>query len=115
MNTLAGSRLQPYEVEALRRVAAELRVSLGETVAELWAFGSRVRKDHGAWSDFDLLVVLDRYDPELQRRVVDILVEEEFRSGLPFAPVIKSRAAFDLERRYHTPFFQNITREGILL
>lgn len=115
MNTVNGSRLLAHEVEALRRVAEKLRTSLGAAVTEIWAFGSRVRKDHGAWSDFDLLVILVRPDLELQRKVVDILVEEELISGLPFAPVIKSQAAFDSERRYHTPFFQNINREGISL
>ena len=40
-------------------------------------------------------------------------VEEELRSGIPFDPVIKDSASFALERRHHSPFYENVSREGI--
>ena len=42
-----------------------------------------------------------------------LLMEEEERSGISFDPVIKDAAAFDLERRYHSSFYENITNEAI--
>ena len=69
--------------------------------------------DHAGESDVDLLVVVGERTPEVERAVVDSCVAEELRSGVPFDPVIKDSASFALERRHHTPFYENIAREGI--
>ena len=45
--------------------------------------------------------------------VIDSCVEEELRTGIPFDPVIKDSASFALERRYHSPFYENVAREAI--
>ena len=79
----------------------------------IYAFGSRVRGDHGAESDLDLLVVVAKRTPAVERAVIDSCVDEELRSGIPFDPVIKDSASFALERRYHSPFYENVSREGI--
>ena len=104
--------------QALARVATAIRARLennpGEVRLEaIYAFGSRVRGDHGSESDLDLLVVVAGRTPEVERAVVDSCVEEELRSGIPFDPVIKDSASFALERRYHSPFYENVAREAI--
>lgn len=77
------------------------------------AFGSGVRGDHTGESDLDLLVVVGERRPEVERAVIDSRVEEELLSGVPFGPVIKDSARLDLERRYHSPFYENVSRKGI--
>ena len=42
-----------HERKALEHIANELRSVLGDVIAGVYAFGSRVRGDHTAWSDFD--------------------------------------------------------------
>ena len=76
-------------------------------------FGSRVRGDHGADSDLDLLVVVGTRSQEVERAVIDCCVEEELGSGIAFDPVIRSSATFALERRYNSPFYQNVARDGV--
>ena len=77
------------------------------------AFGSRVRGDHRGDSDLDVLVVVCERTLEAEQSIIDLCVEHERRSGISFDPVIKDAATFDLERKRHTPFYQNVSSEGI--
>lgn len=104
-----------YQREALDRVVAHLRARFPDRIASVYAFGSRVRGDHATWSDLDILVVVRNRDPALVDEIVGVFVEEELERGLSFSPVVKDETAFDLEKRYHTPFYENVTREGISL
>ena len=103
--------------QALARVGVAIRARLESSddvrLEGIYAFGSRVRGDHGGESDLDLLVVVGERTPEVERAVIDSCVEEELRSGIPFDPVIKDSASFALERRHHSPFYENVSREGI--
>jgi len=107
--------MHTHERQVLDRIAASLREKFADRIAVLYAFGSRVRGDHDAWSDFDVLVVVRDKDPGVEAEIVGIIVDEEFKAGLSFTPVIKDARAFDLERRFHTPFYENIAREGVPL
>lgn len=110
--------MYPPTRQALARVGAAIRARLESSADDvrlegIYAFGSRVRGDHKGDSDLDLLVIVGERTPEVERVVIDTCVEEELRSGIPFDPVIKDSASFALERRYHSPFYQNVSREGI--
>ena len=93
--------------QALARVGVAIRARLESSddvrLEGIYAFGSRVRGDHGGESDLDLLVVVGERTPEMERAVIDRCVEEELRSAIPFDPVIKDSASFALERRHHSP------------
>ncbi len=107
--------MYPHERETLQRIAANLRRRFANRITALYAFGSRVRGTHGAWSDFDLLVVVRDKVPAVEAEIVGIIVEEEIVAGLSFAPVVKDARAFELEEGLRTPFYQNVTREGVPL
>ncbi len=104
-----------HEREALHRIAERLRAELSDRVVALYAFGSRVRGNHGTWSDFDVLVVVQDRTPRIESEIIGIIVDEESRAGLSFTPVVKDARAFELEKRFHTPFYENVTREGVPL
>ena len=99
--------------QAVARVGAAIRARLKNDVRSIYAFGSRVRGDHAGESDLDLLVVVRQRSREVERAIIDSCVEEELGSGIAFDPVIKDSASFALERRYHTPFYENVSRDGI--
>jgi len=84
-------------------------------VRYLYAFGSRVRGDFRENSDFDVLVVVNKKTIEVEKRVIDVFVDEEIESGISFDPVIKTTESFSLEQNHNTPFYQNIVKEGVLL
>ena len=99
--------------EAAARVSAAIRARLKDEVRGIYLFGSRVRGDHGPDSDLDLLVVVGVRSPAAESAVIDSCVAEELNSGVAFDPVIKGAASFARERRYGSPFYQNVARDGI--
>lgn len=107
--------MHQHEKKALDRIAANLRVRFPEKISAAYAFGSRVRGDHGVWSDFDLLVVVREKTPALEAEIIGLIVEEERQAGLSFSPVVKDTRAFEREKGLQTPFYENLVREGVLL
>ncbi|MFN3396818.1 MAG: nucleotidyltransferase domain-containing protein [Thermodesulfovibrionales bacterium] len=104
-----------HERKALERIRERLRERLPERIISLYAFGSRVRGDHGEWSDLDVLVIVRNKDVEIEKEIIDIFSDEEFETGIPFAPVIKDIKVFEMEREIKTPFYQDIIKEGVLI
>ncbi|MBU2228269.1 MAG: nucleotidyltransferase domain-containing protein [Proteobacteria bacterium] len=104
-----------HEREALKDVIQALRGRLRGKIVSAHAFGSRVRGSQDEWSDFDLLVIVDGRTPALEKEVIGIIVEEETKKGISFAPVVKDIREFELEKRFNTPFYENIVKEGVPL
>jgi len=101
--------------EALTKINKVLKKKFADILVSMYAFGSRVRGNHTEDSDFDVLVIVTERTPAVESTIIDAFVEEEMRSGLSFDPVIKDIESFELEKRHHTPFYENIQREGILI
>ena len=104
-----------HEKRALNGITKSLREQFPERVRGVYVFGSRARGDHSEWSDFDILVVVKDRDPLIEEAIISSFVDEELRSGLIFTPLIKDQKAFESEKRFNTPFYENLTREGIAL
>lgn len=102
-----------HEREVLGRILQRLRTEFPDRIVAAYAFGSRVRGDHEAWSDFDLLVVVRDKDPLIESAIIGVIVDEEIKAGLSFTPVVKDLRAFEMEKKFHTPFYENILAEGV--
>jgi uncharacterized protein len=104
-----------HERASLNRLTRALRKRFSERIQGIYAFGSKVRGDHGEWSDFDVLVVVNDRNPSIESEIMRMFVKEEAKRGVSFAPIIKDAGAFEKERHHRTPFFQNVMSEGIRL
>ncbi|MBI4684872.1 MAG: nucleotidyltransferase domain-containing protein [Nitrospirae bacterium] len=102
-----------HEKSILNRITERLREKFPERIIAVYAFGSRVRGDQSEWSDFDVLVVVKNRNVSIEHEIIDIFVEEELESGVMFAPVIKDTKSFEAEKSLHSPFYENIMREGV--
>jgi predicted nucleotidyltransferase len=102
-----------HEKAVVERISSSLKERYPNDIVSVYVFGSRARGDHTDRSDFDVLVIVRKRSVAIEEAVVATFVEEEMESGLCFDPIIKSLSSFELEKRHHTPFFQNIEREGI--
>jgi uncharacterized protein len=111
----SGALMHTHDKEALERITLRMSERLTERLVSVYAFGSRVRGDHDQWSDFDVLVVVRDKEPEVEKYIIGIFVDEELESGTSFTPVVKDIRAFELEKKHHTPFYENLAREGVLL
>jgi predicted nucleotidyltransferase len=109
------SSMYAHEKGSLGRITKSLREQFPNRITGVYAFGSRARGDHGEWSDFDILVIVKDRDPLIEEAIISSFVEEELRSGLMFTPLIKDQRAFEAEKRFNTPFYENLTKEGIVL
>ncbi len=104
-----------YEINILKRIMGKLKERFSDRVVSVYAFGSRVRGDHDERSDFDVLVIVRDKTPEIEAGIINIFVDEEIGSGLPFSAVIKDVKTFEKEKEFNTPFYRNIMEEGVLL
>jgi predicted nucleotidyltransferase len=104
-----------HQRRMLDALAKRLRDLFPRQVLSVHAFGSRMRGDHGMWSDLDVLIVVKDKTPQLQREIVSLFADEEDRTGIPFSVIIKSAESFEREKRVRTPFYEALVKEGVQL
>lgn len=104
-----------YERDTLTQIIKSLRERFPERIKEVYAFGSRVRGDHNEWSDFDVLIIVENRDPSIEDEIIGSFVDEELESGILFTPLVKDLRAFELEKSFKTPFYDNLMKEGLPL
>ena len=101
------------EVRSDRVVAAVKRrlvERLGDTLREVILFGSRSRGEAHPDSDYDFLVLVDRWSQALEDQVDDIAYEMLDHHGAVVTLFVDEFAHFEHER--HEPLFCNIRMEG---
>ena len=99
----------------MKTISEKLTERFPDRIVSVVAFGSRVRGDYSEWSDIDLLIIIKDKNPEIEKEVIALIVEEEMKSGLSFSPVVKDLKAYEEEKKHNSPFYENIKREGVLL
>jgi len=87
-----------------------------EPGAEIILYGSRARKDSGAQSDWDFLILLDGLvNDERIDRIRYRLYEIEWDCDHVLCSVVRSRKAWNSPLSKSMPFHQNVRLEGIVL
>ncbi len=83
--------------------------------ADVILFGSRARGDEGKDSDWDILILTD-YPADLrhERMFRQKLYDLELETGESFSVLVYSKSDWDSRQRI-TPFYENVTKEGIAL
>ena len=83
--------------------------------SELWLYGSRARGDYRPDSDWDLLVLVDKEQQQLQD--FDLFaypfIEMGWQTGEEINPMLYTRKEW--EKRHFTPFYHNVVNEKIAL
>ena len=96
-----------------REYATRIRARLGPRVQEIRLFGSRARGDARQYSDYDMLVVLDRRTPEFRAEILDITSRIMDKYDVLIATVLRSMDEWQKSQGY--PFARNIARESMIL
>lgn len=104
------------------QVEKDILLSIKSTVgsvdpsATIILYGSYARGDYNEQSDIDLLILVDKDDltPQDKRNLKYPLYDIEIETGKIISPLVLSRS--DWENRHRiTPFYENVTNEGIRL
>ncbi len=108
---MAVSREDRSVMESFKQVLVERGVPIRSVIL----FGSRARGDHDEDSDFDVMVITDRVDPEIRESVSHAAWEIDFERGTLICPIIVTQ--HDLEQ---TPFrssllMRAVNDEGVLV
>jgi predicted nucleotidyltransferase len=105
---------EPKEREILDQVVAALHGHYGERLSRVVLFGSRARRDHTEFSDFDLLVVLnDEPNQRIERKAISDIVWPIClgkEAVIQCSAVSKQRMETD-----QTALFRNVREEGVSL
>ncbi|HEY7334490.1 MAG TPA: nucleotidyltransferase domain-containing protein [Bryobacteraceae bacterium] len=105
----SGAR-RPVLRQFLQKIA-DVRGRIGQIVL----FGSRARGDNKPWSDYDVLLIVDRRDQALKDRIYDSVVEIQADMGCDLSLKIVSEIEWNKRRAQGSRFASNVAREGIIL
>lgn len=109
-------KVADVEIQSDRVVAAvkrRLPETLGDNLREVILFGSRSRGQAHPDSDYDFLVLVDRWLQTLEDQVDDIAYEMLDCHGAVVTIFVEESAHF--ERKRHEPLFCNIRMEGAVV
>ena len=84
--------------------------------AEIVLFGSRARGEATSDSDWDILILLNdlNVDINLEKEYREELFEVELETGEPISTFVFSKKDWETKHRI-TPLYDNIKRDGIIL
>jgi len=107
--------LTEAEQQALARFKCALQSLLGDNLLSLRLFGSRVRGEGTEESDLDVLVVLQKKDRAVCRRIIEESLEVDLAYSTNLGPTILSAEEYGQNQEYGTPFYRNVERESVSL
>jgi len=82
--------------------------------AEIILYGSRARGSAGADSDWDFLILTEiDLDIELKNNIRHELYDVELETSEVIVPIIHEKEYWRRPQNSVTPFYQNVSREGI--
>ena len=89
------------------------KVQVFQPDAEIYFYGSRVRKSHREDSDYDVLVLLNEVNPVVRKKVYDAAWETGFKYDVLVAPVLSLKGEF--YSATGSPFFNNVKHQGMVI
>lgn len=97
------------------QILASIKSKLVETLpanGEAVLFGSQARGDQHADSDWDILIIIDKDRVSLAENaaITYPLVMVGWNFGVDINPVLYTKQEWEKNR--HTPFYENVEREG---
>lgn len=82
--------------------------------AKIILYGSRARDDYKQYSDWDFIIIFDNnISFEQEMKIKDLLYDLELETGEVLCSIIHSKKEW--KKLQITPFYKNVSREGIVL
>jgi predicted nucleotidyltransferase len=102
------------EREILKKIKKTVRSKAPN--AKVILYGSRARGDNRSDSDIDILILLDskKLTREDEKRVKYPLYDIEFDTGMIISALVLTKSDWESKHKI-TPFYDNLSREGVEL
>lgn len=101
-----------------KNILSRIKESVSATApnATVILYGSRARGNSSKESDYDILILMnkDSISREDEIKVKYPLYDIEFDTGEIISPLVISKSDWEQKHKI-TPFFENVSREGIIL
>jgi len=107
--------LQDNERLALAEYASRLRAAAGRRVQDVVLFGSKARGDAGADSDLDVLVIIDRYDHQIDRLVTRTASRVSLEYDTLINTHIVTAERWAEMRQWAATLWREVQRDGVPL
>lgn len=107
--------LNRKERNAIKKFSELVKETLGNNLISLMLFGSKIRRDFTKDSDIDILLVLKGKNVELRDKIYDILFKVDPYYELKISLKIFSKFEYSKNEELHSPFVENIKKEGIVI
>jgi predicted nucleotidyltransferase len=99
----------------IRRFASETKKLLKENMREEFLFGSYATDRQTPQSDVDILIIVQRATPDLQRQLSSLAADYSLKYNLYISPIVQDIAVWEKNKRCRTLFYQDVTQQGIRL
>ncbi len=103
----------PREDPVLKDFIERLKRELGEHLEGAILFGSRARGDADEDSDYDVLVLMDESNRDIERQINNVAHEMFDDHDVFLCAFVYSKSEYD--RRTFAPLFINVRKEGLRL
>lgn len=90
-------------------------IPYGQNIIRMALFGSRARGDEKTYSDYDILILVKKKERSMIDRLYDGVLECQLEFGRDLSLKIYTEEQWEYLRELQTPFYKNVTREGIPL
>jgi len=99
-------------IEAFRKHVSQ---TYPERVERMILFGSKARDDGHAYSDLDVLLIVDREDWRFRHAISGIAADVSLAYDVLIGPKVIGRQRWDEMRRHRFTLYENVQADGIEL
>lgn len=78
-------------------------------------FGSRAKGVGKPWSDYDILIVLNKRDNKIIDEIYEIVTDFQLEQRVDISLKIYKKDDFEMKNALHTPFMERIKKTGVVL
>lgn len=99
----------------VKKFLSSILEETGIHIKSIFLFGSRAKNTHSPYSDYDILMVLDKKTPEIIDKIYDKVMEFLLNYGVDISLKIYTEEDYNQKFSLGTSFMKEIKKHGELL
>lgn len=103
------------ENRTIKLLSKQIREFLGDNLVSITLFGSKARGDFDKDSDIDVLIVVHKKNRKIKEKLYDILFDIDPYYDYRISLKLLSTFEYQKNVEMHSPFIENLNKEGVPL